>query len=76
MSSVPFVDLARTDTPLREQLLAAVAATIESCVYTNGPQVAAFEHEFAEWCGVGHCVGLASGLDALRLGLLAADAGR
>jgi dTDP-4-amino-4,6-dideoxygalactose transaminase len=34
--------------------------------------VVAFEQEFARYCGSGHCVGLASGLDALRLGLLAA----
>jgi dTDP-4-amino-4,6-dideoxygalactose transaminase len=72
MSRVPFVDLARTDTPLREQILAAVAATIESCAYTNGPAVGEFEHAFADYCGTRHCVGLASGLDALRLALLAA----
>src|SRR4029077_16882094 len=39
--------------------------------FTNGPGVAAFESAFAEYCGLDHCVGLASGLDALRLGLLA-----
>jgi dTDP-3-amino-3,4,6-trideoxy-alpha-D-glucose transaminase len=72
MSRVPFVDLARADVPLRERLLAAVAATLDSFAYTNGPAVEDFEHAFAGYCGTRHCVGLASGLDALRLGLLAA----
>jgi dTDP-3-amino-3,4,6-trideoxy-alpha-D-glucose transaminase len=40
-------------------------------VFTNGPQVRQFEKAFAEYCGCTHCVGVASGLDALRLALLA-----
>ena len=71
-STVPFVDLARADAPLRDTLFSAVAATIDSCAYTNGPAVGEFEQAFASFCETAHCVGLASGLDALRLGLLAA----
>ena len=41
---------------------------IDSSAFTNGPQVAEFEEAFAAYCGVAHCVGVASGLDALRLG--------
>jgi dTDP-4-amino-4,6-dideoxygalactose transaminase len=53
-------------------LLEEVAEVFESGVFVNGPKVAAFEREFASYCQTEDCVGVASGLDALRLGLLAA----
>ena len=69
---VPFLDL---EPPLadgvREAILADVAELLETHAYTNGPQVAAFEEAFARYVGVRTCVGVASGLDALRLSLLA-----
>ena len=68
---VPFVDLT-LDEDLSRQILADVAGIVDSGAFTNGPHVAAFEDAFALYCGSAHCVGLASGLDALRLGLLAA----
>jgi dTDP-4-amino-4,6-dideoxygalactose transaminase len=43
----------------------------ESGYYVHGPQHAAFEQEFAAWCGVSHAVGVASGTDALELALRA-----
>ncbi len=70
-TSVPLFDLAPTHGPLKEALLAEIADLIDSGAFTNGPHVAAFEHAFAEYCGVRACVGVASGLDALRLALLA-----
>ena len=69
---VPFLDLGRSHAPLRDGILADVAALVDSSAFTNGPAVAAFEDAFAAWCGSAHCVGLASGLDGLRLGLIAA----
>lgn len=72
VTHVPFLDLSRSHAPLRDGLLEEIAALIDTNAYTNGPQVSAFEDAFAEYCGVAHCVGLASGLDALRLALLAA----
>ena len=39
--------------------------------FVLGEEVAAFEKEFAEWCGAKYCVGLASGLDAITLSLRA-----
>jgi dTDP-4-amino-4,6-dideoxygalactose transaminase len=70
--AVPFLDL---EPPLadgvREAILADVAELLETHAYTNGPQVAAFEEAFARYVGVRTCVGVASGLDALRLSLLA-----
>jgi dTDP-4-amino-4,6-dideoxygalactose transaminase len=70
--AVPFVDLDRIHADLRDELLAAVARVIESGQFTNGPEVEAFEREFAAFAGAEYCVGLASGLDALTLGLVAA----
>lgn len=68
---VPFLDLRLTQRPLNERLLAELGDLFDTCAFTNGPAVETFEAAFAEYCGVDHCVGVASGLDALRLGLLA-----
>lgn len=68
---VPFLDLRSVHEPLREQLLADLSALIATGAFTNGPDVGLFEEEFARWCGTTDCVGVASGLDALRLALLA-----
>lgn len=70
--SVPFLDLGAIHAPLKEELLADFGRLIDSNAYVNGPAVAELERDFAAYCGTEHCVGLASGLDALRLGLLAA----
>jgi dTDP-4-amino-4,6-dideoxygalactose transaminase len=70
---VPFVDLT-LDRGLTRQILDDIAGIAERGEFTNGPEVAAFEEAFAAYCGTARCVGLASGLDALRLGLLAAGA--
>jgi dTDP-4-amino-4,6-dideoxygalactose transaminase len=60
------------DEALRAEILSAIADIIESGIFVNGPVVEAFERSFATHCGTAHCVGTASGLDALRLALLAA----
>ena len=69
---VPFLDLHPSHEGLKAQLLAAFSDVIDSGAFTNGPAVAEFESAFAAYCGSGWCVGVASGLDALRLALLAA----
>ena len=69
---VPFLDLGRSHAPLKAAILEDIAALIDSSAFTNGAAVGSFEEAFASWCGISECVGLASGLDALRLGLLAA----
>jgi dTDP-4-amino-4,6-dideoxygalactose transaminase len=68
---VPFLDLAPSHSALKTELLADIADLLDSGAFTNGPHVERFERAFAEYCGVDHCVGVASGLDALRLGLIA-----
>jgi len=69
---VPFLDLAPAHAAVKEAILRDFSALIDDCTFTNGPQVQAFEEQFAAYCGTRHAVGLSSGLDALRLALLAA----
>jgi dTDP-4-amino-4,6-dideoxygalactose transaminase len=56
-------------TPIREALDAAAARVIGSGHFVLGTNVAAFEQAFAAYCGVGHCIGVANGTDALELAL-------
>ena len=70
---IPFLDLSIGLDPIREQVLADIAEIFATGAFINGPAVREFEEEFAAYCGVDHCVGLASGLDALRLALEALD---
>ena len=71
-AEVPFLDLRWSHEPLAEAILLDIAELIESSAFINGPAVARFEERFAAFCGSQYCVGTASGLDALRLALLAA----
>jgi len=74
VTPVPFLDLGAVHDGLKADLLADFSDLIDTGAFTNGPQVAEFEQAFAAYCASTHCVGLASGLDALRLALLAAGA--
>src|SRR3954469_3605256 len=69
---VPFLDLRSSHDELKADLLAEFGALIDSNAFTNGPAVAAFEDAFAAYCKRSACVGMGSGLDALRLALIAA----
>jgi dTDP-4-amino-4,6-dideoxygalactose transaminase len=69
---VPFLDLGPQTAAIRDAFLEELEELLGTGAFTNGRQVAAFEEAFAAYCGTSICVGLASGLDALRLGLLAA----
>lgn len=71
-AAVPFVDLRASHEPLKAELLEALEDVIDRGAFVNGPEVAEFERAFAGYCAAPHCVGMASGLDALRLALLAA----
>ncbi|MGD1059447.1 MAG: DegT/DnrJ/EryC1/StrS family aminotransferase [Solirubrobacteraceae bacterium] len=61
--------------PLREELRAAVARVLDSERYILGPEVAAFEQEFATYCGCEHAVGVANGTDAITIALRAMGVG-
>jgi dTDP-4-amino-4,6-dideoxygalactose transaminase len=69
---VPFLDLALIHADLKDAIIADIADVIDTSAFTNGPQVVGFESAFAAYCGTEHAVGVASGLDALRLSLVAA----
>ncbi|QWT18894.1 DegT/DnrJ/EryC1/StrS family aminotransferase [Bacillus sp. NP157] len=68
---VPFLSLREVNARHADELKAAVARVIDSGWYLLGDELAAFEREFAAWCGVRHVVGTGNGLDALSLVLRA-----
>lgn len=67
MTQVPFLDLQRLHSEIREPLQAAFQRVLDSGWFIMGPEVEAFEVEFAQYCGVNHCVSVGNGLDALHL---------
>lgn len=69
--TIPLVDLTGTYTELRDDIDAAVGGVLASGWYIGGPELQAFERDFAAYCEAAHCVGVASGLDALHLALRA-----
>jgi dTDP-3-amino-3,4,6-trideoxy-alpha-D-glucose transaminase len=73
--AVPLFDTSSPLAPLREELRAAVARVLDSERYILGPEVAAFEREFAAYCGASHAVGVANGTDALTIALRAMGVG-
>ena len=72
---VPFLDLKSSYIELKEELDAAYSRVMESGWYILGSEVAAFEAEFAAYCGVNHCIGVGNGLEALHLILRAMNIG-
>jgi len=73
--TVPFLDLGAAYRELKDEIDTSVARVLESGWYILGPEVDAFEAEFADFCETSHCVGVANGLDALVLCLRALDIG-
>lgn len=76
MIKVPFLDLQRIHREIREPLEAAFHRVLDSGWFIMGPEVEAFEAEFAQYCGVNHCIGVGNGLDALHLLLRAYGVGQ
>jgi dTDP-4-amino-4,6-dideoxygalactose transaminase len=72
---IPFLDLGAAYRELQPEIDEAVARSLASGYYIGGPEVEAFEDEFATYCGAAHAVGVANGLDALHLALRAMDVG-
>src|SRR5439155_5393171 len=68
---VPVSDPSRAALALREELADVFERFLASGRYILGSEHAAFETEFAAFVGVGHCIGVASGTDALELALSA-----
>src|SRR5205823_2377188 len=68
---VPLLDLKAHHAPIREELLSAMKAVLDSGVFILGPDVAKLEEEAAAFCGARFAVGLSSGTDALLSALMA-----
>lgn len=73
---IPFIDFSRQNRTIKKKLLRAVEGVIDSQAYILGPDVDAFEREFAAYCGVKYAVGVASGHDAILLSLQALGIGK
>lgn len=69
MTSILINDFSRMPAPVRQQMLDAAAGVLQSGWFILGENVAAFEREWANYCGTKHCVGVANGMDALEIGL-------
>ncbi len=68
---LPLVDLAKQYTNLRTELVAATDRVFGSLDFIQGSETAAFEREFAAFCGVAHAIACGNGTDALELALSA-----
>jgi dTDP-4-amino-4,6-dideoxygalactose transaminase len=73
--NILFLDLKAAHEDLRADLDDAYRRVLASGWFILGPEVEAFEREFADYCGAGHCVSVGNGLEALRLILQAYDVG-
>jgi dTDP-3-amino-3,4,6-trideoxy-alpha-D-glucose transaminase len=69
MTGVPL--FATSLAPYNDRLAEAIARVIPTRQFILGPEVEAFEREFADYLGVKHCIGVANGTDALTIGLRA-----
>lgn len=72
---VPFLDLAAQRDEVAVSVLEDIADVQRRVAFVHGYEVAEFEREFAEFCGVKHCVGVGSGTDAVELSLRACGIG-
>ena len=75
MLAVPFADLARQHEPLTEALHAVLDRVLTSSGFVLGDEVEKFEADFASYCRVRQCIGVASGTAALTIMLKAAGIG-
>jgi dTDP-3-amino-3,4,6-trideoxy-alpha-D-glucose transaminase len=73
--AVPLFDIKTPLEPLRAAMHAKLAATFDAGAFILGPEVAAFEREFAAYCGAAHAIGVANGTDALTIALRALGVG-
>jgi dTDP-4-amino-4,6-dideoxygalactose transaminase len=75
MMNIPFLDLAPLHQEIHEPLDAAFHRVLDSGWFVMGPELDAFESEFANYSGVKHCVGVGNGLEAIHLLLRAYGVG-
>lgn len=71
MLKVDFLNLKRINAQYRSELISVCEKVIDSGWYIMGSELTKFESDFADYCGVKHCIGVANGLDAITLTLRA-----
>src|SRR5436190_15673581 len=72
---ISLFDTTAATAPLRSELRDAIARVLDSGIFVLGPEVQAFEREFAGHLGVEHAIGVANGTDALTIALRAMGVG-
>ena len=73
MTVIPLVDVRAAHAEVAAEIQAGFDEVMGSAAFVKGEVAAAFEREYAAFAGVGHCVGVANGTDALELALRAAE---
>ena len=73
--NVPYLDLKAQYAAIKDEIHAAIGEVMEKTAFAGGPFTAAFEQDFARFCGCKHALGVGNGTDALWLSLLALGIG-
>jgi len=68
---IPLVDLKSQYATIRDEVRQAIDEVLDSMQLTIGPNVRAFDKEWADYCGTAHAIGVGSGTDALQLAIRA-----
>jgi dTDP-4-amino-4,6-dideoxygalactose transaminase len=74
--AIPYLDLPAQLRPLRKELDAVIAKTLDNCSFCLGPDVAQFEKDFAKYCDAKHALGFNSGTSALHIALMLLNVGQ
>ncbi len=72
---IPLVDLKSQSRAIKEDVLRRMGEVMDDARYILGKEVTEFEQQFAEYCGTGHCVGMANGTEAIHMALRALEIG-
>ena len=75
MKQIAFVDLKRNYQSIRQEVEKSIQGVLDNTSFILGKEVKEFENEFSRYCGTSHCIGVASGTDALKLALRALNIG-
>ncbi len=73
VNKIPFLDIVTPHLELEEELCAIFRNALQAAEFIGGPILEEFERNFAEFCNARYCIGVASGTDALRFALMAAQ---
>jgi dTDP-4-amino-4,6-dideoxygalactose transaminase len=75
VTPIPLVDLGAQHAAVADEVAEGWQEVLARTAFIGGPQVAAFEREYAEFIGVPHCVAMANGTDAIEIALRALGVG-